>query len=48
LFDVFFDDSAADAGLDLDAHELSQGVNDVGDLQGELASWRYDECLAVL
>jgi hypothetical protein len=44
---VFLNDSAADAGMDLDALVLANGVNDVGDLHGQLASWRDNERLAV-
>lgn len=44
---VFLDDGAADAGVDLDALVLADGVDDVGDLHGQLASWRDNERLAV-
>jgi len=36
LGDVILDDGTANTGVDLDAHVLSDGVHDVGDLHGEL------------
>lgn len=44
---VFPDDSAANASVDLDSHELTDGADDVGYLLGELSGWGNDQSLGV-
>lgn len=46
--DVFLDAGTADAGMDNDAHVLSDGLNNEGGLQGELTSWSHNEALNVV
>jgi hypothetical protein len=45
--DLVADDGAADAGVDLDADELTDLLDDEGDLLGQLSGWRYDQGLGV-
>jgi hypothetical protein len=45
--DLVADDGAADAGVDLDADELTDLLDDEGDLLGQLSSRRYDQGLGV-
>ena len=45
--DVFSDDGSSDTSVDLDAHELSDGLNDVGNLLGELSGGGDDQGLGV-
>jgi len=48
LLNVVFDNSATDASLNLDVHVLTDGVDDVGDLHGQLTGGGHDESLAVV
>lgn len=48
LLDVILDNGATNAGLDLDLHVLTDGVDDVSNLHGELTSGGHDKCLAVV
>lgn len=47
-FNVFFNDSTADAGVDLDVTELANAVDHVGDLHREFSRGGDNECLALL
>lgn len=48
LLNVVFDNSATDAGLNLDVHVLTDGVDDVSDLHGQLTGGSDNERLAVV
>mmetsp|Transcript_24829 Transcript_24829/g.38636 ORF Transcript_24829/g.38636 Transcript_24829/m.38636 type:complete len:418 (-) Transcript_24829:75-1328(-) len=46
--DVFLDAGSSHAGVDLNAHVLSNGVHDEGDLERELSGGGDNECLDVV
>jgi len=48
LLNVIFDNSATDTSLNFDVHVLTDGVDDVGDLHGQLTGGGHDESLAVV
>jgi len=48
LLNVIFDNSATDTSLNLDVHVLTDGVDDVSDLHGQLTGGGHDESLAVV
>ncbi len=45
--DLIADDGSSDAGVDLDANELTDLLNDECNLLGELSSRGNDKCLSV-
>jgi len=45
--DFIADDGTSDAGVDLDANELTNLLDDEGDLLGELSGWGNNKSLGV-
>jgi len=48
FLDVLSDDGTTDAGMDLNALELSDGVHNKCNLERKLSGWGHDQCLDVV
>ncbi len=46
--DIVTDSSSTDTGVNLDVHEVTQRLDDLHDLLGQLAGWGKHQSLAVL
>lgn len=48
LLNIILNDGTTNAGLDLDVHVLTDGVNDVSNLHGKLTGWGHNKSLAMV